>query len=174
LAETTCNLPTGWPVELGMLGALRNLIADLTGDRKSAGGLDDDGYRVAAAALLVHAAATDDHFSAAERRTLLALLRQRFELDDVAAQELIDQAIVEQRDAVDLYRFIRVLNRHFDHAGRCRMVEMLWQIVHADGEVSPYEDNLVWRVADLLGVDSHERIALRRRIADMTRPGGRT
>ena len=42
---------------------------------------------------------------------------------------------------------------------------MMWEIVFADGRVSEFEDNLMWRAADLLGVSSRERIALRRRIA---------
>jgi uncharacterized tellurite resistance protein B-like protein len=42
---------------------------------------------------------------------------------------------------------------------------MMWQVVFADGEVSEFEDNLVWRAADLLGVSREERIALRQRVA---------
>ena len=34
------------------------------------------------------------------------------------------------------------------------MVEMMWKIAYADGAVSEFEDNLIWRVADLLGVSS--------------------
>ena len=45
------------------------------------------------------------------------------------------------------------------------MIEMMWQLAYADGAVSDYEDNLIRRVADLLGVPSRERIALRQRVA---------
>ena len=45
------------------------------------------------------------------------------------------------------------------------MIEMMWTIAYADGTVSEFEDNLIWRVADLLGVSSTERIALRHRVA---------
>jgi uncharacterized tellurite resistance protein B-like protein len=41
----------------------------------------------------------------------------------------------------------------------------MWRVAYADGAVSDYEDNLIWRVADLLGVSSTERIALRHRVA---------
>jgi uncharacterized tellurite resistance protein B-like protein len=37
----------------------------------------------------------------------------------------------------------------------------MWEIVYADGELHELEDNVVWRVAELIGVDSRERIALR-------------
>ena len=42
---------------------------------------------------------------------------------------------------------------------------MMWEIVFADGRVNEFEDNLMWRAADLLGVSSRDRIAIRRRIA---------
>jgi uncharacterized tellurite resistance protein B-like protein len=49
--------------------------------------------------------------------------------------------------------------------GRLRIVEKMWELVYADGEVSEYEDNVVWRAADLLGVSSRDRIDLKHRIA---------
>ena len=45
------------------------------------------------------------------------------------------------------------------------MIEMMWEIVYADGRRDELEDNLLWRAADLLGVSPRERIELRRRIA---------
>ena len=48
--------------------------------------------------------------------------------------------------------------------GRARVIEMMWEIVYADGQRDELEDNLLWRAADLLGVSARERIELRRRI----------
>ena len=42
---------------------------------------------------------------------------------------------------------------------------MMWEIVFVDGRVNEFEDNLMWRAADLLGVSSRDRIALRRQVA---------
>ena len=42
---------------------------------------------------------------------------------------------------------------------------MMWEIVYADGRVSEFEDNLIWRAADLLGVSTRERVELRQRVA---------
>ena len=51
------------------------------------------------------------------------------------------------------------------------MVEMMWQIVYADGNVTEFEDNLIWRAADLLGVSRDERIALRERVSQASQSG---
>jgi len=150
-----------------LFDAIRSFVADLAnGERQDFGDLD---LRLATAALLVHAGTVDGEMSNAERDQLCNLLKQRFELDDASATELIAQATDADERAVDLYHFTRLLNDSLDEAGRLRMIQMMWTVAYADGEVSGFEDNLIWRVADLLGVSSTERIALRRRIAAQAR-----
>ncbi len=48
---------------------------------------------------------------------------------------------------------------------KLRVVEMMWEIIYADGCVTEFESNLIWRAADLLGISSRERIELGRRVA---------
>jgi uncharacterized tellurite resistance protein B-like protein len=91
-------------------------------------------------------------------------VKRRFELDDAAADELIDKATTAEHEAVDLYHFTSLLNRALDEPGRARVIEMMWEIVYADGRRDELEDNLLWRAADLLGVSPRERIELRRRV----------
>jgi uncharacterized tellurite resistance protein B-like protein len=148
-----------------MLESLRNLISELTGGDKHPARFEGNDYRLAAAALLVHAATIDGSETAAEQEKLRSVLKARFSLDDAATDELIEAATAAERDAVDLYHFTSLLNRSLDEEGRRGIVEMMWEIVFADGRVGEFEDNLMWRAADLLGVSSRDRIALRRRIA---------
>ena len=147
-----------------MFDALKNFVAELT-DGPADASLGDHDLRLATAALLIHAAAIDGSMSEAERHALQNLLKQRFALDDTAAAELIEQAIIADEKAVDLYHFTRLLNERLEENERLRMIEMLWSVAYADGAASDYENNLIWRVADLLGVSGAERIALRQRVA---------
>jgi uncharacterized tellurite resistance protein B-like protein len=78
---------------------------------------------------------------------------------------LIASATLVEGDAVDLYHFTSVIMRSVDEAGRLRIVEMMWELVYADGQVSEFEDNVVWRAADLLGVSSRDRIDLKHSVA---------
>ena len=55
--------------------------------------------------------------------------------------------------------------RSLDEDGRRKIVEMMWELVYVDGNVSEFEDNVVWRAADLLGVSSRDRIDLKHRVA---------
>jgi uncharacterized tellurite resistance protein B-like protein len=154
-----------------MLTALKNLLSELTGG-KHTDRFEENDYRVAAAALLVHAATIDGSMSQAKRERLYAVLKARFTLDDAATAELIKEATAVESEAVDLYHFTSLINRALDEDGRRRVIEMLWQVVYADGRVSEFEDNLVWRAADLLNVSSRDRIALRQRVARQAHDGG--
>jgi hypothetical protein len=56
--------------------------------------------------------------------------------------------------------------RSVNDEGRLRIVEMMWELVYADGQVSEFEDNVMWRAADLLAVSSRDRIDLKHRVAE--------
>jgi uncharacterized tellurite resistance protein B-like protein len=148
-----------------MFEAFKNFISEFADGAKHPSQFADDDYRLAAAALLVHAAAIDGDMSDSEGATLRAVLKKNFALDDAATAELIEKATVVERESVDLYHFTHQLNRSLNEAGRTRIVEMMWEIVYADGKRDELEDNLVWRAADLLGVSPRERIELRRHIS---------
>jgi uncharacterized tellurite resistance protein B-like protein len=122
-------------------------------------------YRLAAAALLVHAAAIDGDVSDAERDQLHAVIKRQFDLDEATTDELVTEATEAEHEAIDLYHFTSLINRSLDEDGRRRVVEMMWEIAYADGRVDDFESNLIWRVADLLGISSRERIELGQRVA---------
>jgi uncharacterized tellurite resistance protein B-like protein len=99
-----------------------------------------------------------------ERDKLHAVIKRHFALDDAATDELIAKATEAEHESVDLYHFTHMLNNALDEPGRARIIEMMWEIVFADGKRDELEDNLLWRAADLLGVSQRERIELRQRI----------
>jgi uncharacterized tellurite resistance protein B-like protein len=148
-----------------MLEEIKRLFAELHGGAKHSSHFDGDDYRVAAAALLVHVATLDRDLSDAARQKLRDLLMAQFSLTDTLTDELIEAAVAADREAVDFYHFTSLLMRTLDEPGRLRVVEMLWEIVFVDGAVSEFEDNVMWRVADLLAVSPRDRIALRQRVA---------
>jgi len=58
-----------------------------------------------------------------------------------------------------------LINRALDEDGRLRMVEMMWEMIYADGRVTEFEENVIWRASDLLGISSRSRIEIRHRVA---------
>lgn len=113
------------------------------------------------AALLTRVATVHDEMSAGRREKLYAILKSTFQLDDRAAAQLIDQSAEVARNAVDLYRFTRKLREVLDNEGLCQTVRMMFEVAYADGKPNEFEANIIWRAADLLGVSSRQRVALR-------------
>jgi uncharacterized tellurite resistance protein B-like protein len=149
-----------------MLDGLRQFIADIVSPDAQDRAFDETNYRLAATALLVHVVSLDGEPSAIEKRKLHSLIESRFKLDPGTADRLIASAMRVEGEAVDLYHFTSVIMRSVDEAGRLKIVEMMWELVYADGQVSEFEDNVVWRAADLLGVSSRDRIELKHRVAE--------
>ena len=77
---------------------------------------------------------------------------------------LIEAARAAENEAVDLYRFTSLLKRSLDREHLVQIVENLWEMVYADGVVHELEDNVVWRIAELLDIGSHERMKMKRRV----------
>lgn len=151
-----------------MFKAMRQLLSDITSPARPVEPDPAEDERLAAAALLVHIIEIDGVVDAEERTKLRSLIRDRFEMDEADAQSLIDRAHAADLEAVDLYRFTSVLKAKLDEAGRLRVIEMMWEMVFADGEVHEFEENLMWRVAELLGVPTRERVRLKQKVRRQT------
>jgi uncharacterized tellurite resistance protein B-like protein len=136
----------------------------IAGEEAAPRDLREEELRLAAAALLVRASVIDGEVDPTERRTLKMLLQERFDLGGEEINRLLHEADRREHEAIDLYRFTSVLCRGLDQDGRKRIVEMLWEVVMADGVVHEFESNLVWRTAELLGVSTRDRVMLRKAV----------
>jgi uncharacterized tellurite resistance protein B-like protein len=143
---------------------LKALVDRVLGDDQRALTLREEELQLAAAALLVHASLVDGHADPEERRKLKALLQSRFDLGGDEMRRILGEAEAWEQESVDLYSFTSVLCRELDQDGRKRIIEMLWEVVMADGVVHEFEANLVWRAAELLGISTRDRVLLRKAV----------
>ncbi|MHB8883636.1 MAG: tellurite resistance TerB family protein [Methylovirgula sp.] len=147
-----------------MFDRLKSFMSDLAGaPAQREFGADD--YRLAAVSLLVHLAGADGVIDAAECEKLRAIITQDFGLDAQATTRLIKTAEASDREAVDFYHFTNTIKRSLDAEGRQKIVAMMWEIALADGMVHELEENIVARIAELLGVSPHDRVRLRHEAA---------
>ncbi len=125
-----------------------------------------DPLTLSAAVLLVYAAQLDGNLDDAERATVGSLLQRRFGLTDAAARALIDDADRQAKETVDLYTWTRDIKDAISVEERIGLIEMLWEVVYADGVATDYETNLVRRVSGLLYVSDVESGAARKRVIE--------
>lgn len=124
----------------------------------------EDDLRRAIAVLIVHACAIDGEVDEREKLRRDEILTARFGLSDGELAEVVADAKKKDREATDLYRFTSVITKHLDQDGRKDVIKMLWEIVLADGRIDAYESNLVWRLAELIGVSTRDRVNLRKEV----------
>jgi uncharacterized tellurite resistance protein B-like protein len=123
-----------------------------------------DELQAAAAALLVEAACMDGNFDDQERKSIISLMEQHFNLNDEESLTLISEAEKIIENASDLYAFTRVIKDRYEPEQRIEMVEMLWEVAFADRTVDHYESNLISRVAGLIFVSDRDRGEARKRV----------
>jgi uncharacterized tellurite resistance protein B-like protein len=146
----------------------QSVLRLLNGDDSRAGGPTrhtQDELRLAVVGLLSEAAMLDGEFTEPERKRLIELTQRHFGMSAEDARQLVAEAREHAENAVDLYVFTRRIIRGFDEAERLRLIEMLWEIVYADGRMDDLEANLLRRVAGLLGISDRETGLARQRVA---------
>jgi len=120
--------------------------------------------RLAVAALLVHLAAVDGTAKPEEREAVRQALMEYYRLDAHEVDELVAEATRRDSDAVDFYRFTSAITA-LPEEERIEIIRMMWQVVFADRQNHELEDNMVWRIAELIGVSARQRTLLRAQMA---------
>lgn len=116
--------------------------------------------QLAVAALLVHLAAIDGTVTPAERDALRGALIDHYKLGDDEVDRLIAEATRRDQESVDFYRFTSALS-DLEAADKLHIIRMMWQVVFTDNKNHELEDNMVWRIAELIGVSARDRTVLR-------------
>lgn len=125
--------------------------------------------QLAVAALLVHLSAVDGSVTVEERATVRAALMDHYDLSEAEVDQLIREATRQDAEAVDFYRFTSALRDLTDEEKR-EIVRMMWQVVYADHQNHELEDNMVWRIAELIHVSARDRTILRNQMARGEKP----
>ncbi len=105
---------------------------------------------LAAAALLVEVMAADDQWQTAEEKAIKRLLVDSLKIGADEAEELIQTAMHQQKNATDLYEMTKQINSHYTIEQKYTLILAMWRVAYADGELDRYEDHTIRKVAELL------------------------
>ncbi len=123
-----------------------------------------DPVAIAACALLLEIAHADDVFAPEERERILRAVREDLGVPPADVEQVVRLAEEERRESVDLYQFTKLVGEKFTRDQRLRLVEVIWGVVYADGELSAVENQLARRIAELLGFQHPEVQAVREKV----------
>jgi uncharacterized tellurite resistance protein B-like protein len=122
--------------------------------------------RLATAVLLVEVMREHADLADAERTVVLAALQREFALTEADSRTLLAEAEATSRSSTDYQSYTSVLNERLDEPQKLRVIEAMWQVAYADGQVDAYENHVLWRIADLLYLPHGGYIAAKMRARD--------
>ena len=138
-----------------MIGALKALFEHPTGESEEE---QRRRLHLVTAALLIETARADFIEDAAEQAALEQLLSSSLQLDKRQVHELLVAAQSRVDEAISLYEFTRVINDHYCAAQKLQLIDSMWTVAYADGDLSKYEEHLIRQVAELTYVPHQDYI----------------
>ena len=113
--------------------------------------------------LLVEACKIDGTISDDEIEKITNLLINKFHLEPTKAINAVNFVLEKANEKVEIFSDIKVILHTMDHEERIKVVEMLWGVVLADGNIDDYEANLMRKISSLLHVSSFETAEAKKR-----------
>ena len=124
----------------------------------SAGTTGQDQLRLATAAILLEIAHADGEFSPAEDGDVVGFLKSAFTLDEASVRELLKAADEIRAHTIDHFALTNYIRKNAPFDERLDIVKTMWRVAYADGRLTDYENYLVRKLADLLGIEHHVMI----------------
>ena len=150
---------------VNMLASISRFFEQFIEPGTRAGDGDDPrALQVATAALLLEMMRMDDRVSDEERAAISDSLRRQFGLTPAQLDALMALAEQQARDATDYYQFTSLINRSCDAAQKVQIIENLWRVAFADGQLDAHEMHLMRKLADLLYVRHGDYAAAKQRV----------
>ena len=114
--------------------------------------IDDKTSTKACIALLLETSMADEVLDESELMALKNTLQKDFQINENEIDELIDLARENVEDSTSLYEFTRDINDNFDATERVKLIESMWKIAYADGNIDKYEEHIIRKVSNLIYV----------------------
>jgi len=113
---------------------------------------------LAITALMVQVMQQDDHLDDSEQQAITQALQERFGLSATEAKKHMQKASDANHKANDLHQFTAPLIKAYSIDERIEIIRDLWRIAMADKHIDAYEEALIRKVAELIGVHHHQFI----------------
>ena len=139
-----------------MIATLRKFLHDLTDVQSSQ--QDEMSLQLACAVLLTEVMRADGKSESNERKAIIQQLSQHFSMPENELHEIIQHAEKVSEQATDFYQFTAKINTNYRIEDKIKIVEMLWQVANADGEISAIEQHTIRKIADLLHLRHNEYV----------------
>jgi uncharacterized tellurite resistance protein B-like protein len=105
------------------------------------------------ATLLIHAARLDENYSQDEKLTINKCLVELGFGENDKVEKLIDRCEALEKESNQILHLTQEIKK-LKYTDRLKIIEVLVQVVYADGKMDEFEDNLIRRVCGLVYVEN--------------------
>ena len=138
-----------------MLTQISTWMKDFT-SQNTAIAEDETKLARAVAALLVEASMADGSIDEIECAHIRHMLVTQLDLSAEDAEAMLDASVASHEDRIEIHSLTRHIRNDTDAPDRSVILEMVWMVVLADGNLDAHESQLMRRLAGLLFVDDVE------------------
>ena len=110
------------------------------------------------ASLIIEVALADKVFDESEINLLKKMLLDTYSLKLDDANELIANAEKTVNESTSLYGYTREVNDNFDYQSKLDLLDQLWRMAFADGNIDKYEEYVVRKISDLIHISHNDFI----------------
>lgn len=122
--------------------------------------------KIATTVLFLEMAYSDFELHEDEQQHIRQTLTDLYGLSTEEIEDLVDIAKDSRENRQDIWVFTNLLKDNFDRDQKIHIVEQLWQLIYADGHVDKYEDALIRKITNLLGLEHGEMIQAKMKARD--------
>ena len=111
-----------------------------------------DTYEVDVALRLMFEIAISDGTLDESELKLIKKRADKIAKEDEKTSSIVKKIIDETEDSVSLYPTIKKINNSYTFEEKVELLSILWDLVAADSIIDPYEENLYFKIAELIKI----------------------
>lgn len=109
----------------------------------------DDSIQKSICSLMIEVAYADDQLDESELKAMAYSL-SKLDIQEEEIQEIVDATLAKSKESISFYEHTRILNDQLDYDQKKDVLNSVWSIAFADGQMNKHEEHLIRRIADLL------------------------
>ena len=109
----------------------------------------DSSIQKSICSLMIEVAYADNQLDDSELKVMANSL-SKLDIEKEEIQEIVDATLAKSKESISFYEHTRILNDQLDYDQKKEVLNSVWAIAFADGEMDKHEEHLIRRIADLL------------------------
>ncbi len=119
------------------------------------------------ALLLVEIARADTSIGEPEVDTISRAIKASSKsITELEVDEIVATARLDAESSISFHEHVREINKGFTRGQKLLLIEQMWRVAYADGDLDKYEEYTIRKLADLLFVEHQEFIKAKLRVVE--------